>query len=142
MQLPVQKRAAIPTPLHREHIFRAFCVGFPPAGLLTHAPPPPPCLRLSAGPPHLSHWEKLGAKARAPGGWKGLPAIPAPTSCSEQVRSELAALSKSLARLSFETTPIPWAPLAVFGHPHSETLCQVGISSVPICARCLDIPLL
>lgn len=136
--------ADIPTSVRREHIFRALCMGFPPAGLLTHASLPPPCLRLSTGPPHLSRWEKLGAKPRVPGRWKGLPDVPARTSCSKQVQSELAALTQSFAQLSLETIPFPGplfqclTTLIMIFFP----IYQVVISSVLICVCCVNILLL
>lgn len=71
LQLFMQKCADTPTSVHTQHIFRALCMGFPPAGLLTRAPLPPRCLRLRAVPPRLSRCGKLAAKTGLEGASRG-----------------------------------------------------------------------
>lgn len=128
LQFFMQKPADIPTSVHREHIFHALCMGFPPAGLLTHTPLPPPCLQLSTALTTSSL--PLGQA------WSQ-------TLCSQQVEGTsrhlycYLLLKASLVRVGCSNQdpcpvksgngPLPWAPLPGLGHPHSEFFLSLYI---------------
>ena len=119
LQWFMQKCADIPTSVHRAHTFRALCMGFPPAGLPTHTP----CLPGACGWAQEHLISPLGqARCQTLGSWwvEGASRHPYSNFLLQTGLVRVGCSNEEPCPVEFGNNPLPWAPLTVFDHPHSE----------------------